>query len=462
MVDLVVSGAKALVVAADQPPLADGWLAVADGRVVATGTGPPPVASRTLDARGQLVLPGLVAAHHHLFQGASRGVATGDGLHEWLVAHYARWAALTPAQVGAAAALSIAQLLVRGCTTVAAFEFLHPPGRDVTTPVLTAAARLGIRLLYVRGCTPRLEPGVVDALEARGVDVGVLVEPEDVALRRTQELLQAPTTPRLRWACGPTTPVADDGGEFQHALNAVADAAGVAVHCHFHPLTPVPDGDAHALAVRLGLVRRGNWLAHGSRLRVEDVRRLGADGVGVVHCPSASLLLGYRLPDLAAWRDASDRVAIGVDGAASNDRGSLLGEAQLAFYTQRAASSSGGLAPETALELVTSAAARTIGWHGAGALTPGSQADVATFDLADLDSAGAAAQPQTALLRLLRTYQGARARHVLVGGQPVVGDGRLLTGDEGEIAAAANAAADALASAADTAEGDLRPTGIGG
>src|SRR5690606_27165237 len=173
-------------------------------------------------------------------------------------------------------------------------------------------------------------------------------EPEDVALRRTRELVTTPPTPRLRWGCGPTTPVGDDGGEFQRALNAIADAAGVPVHCHFHPLTPVPDGDAHALAVRLGLVRRGNWLAHGSRLGVDDVGRLGADGVGVVHCPSASLLLGYRLPDLVGWRDASDRIAVGVDGAASNDRGSLLGEAQLAFYTQRAA----GLSPETALELV--------------------------------------------------------------------------------------------------------------
>ena len=458
MVDLVVSGAQALVVAADRPPLADGWLAVADGRVVATGTGTPPAASRSLDARGQLVLPGMVSAHHHLFQGASRGVATGHGLHDWLVAHYARWAGLTPEQVGAAAALSIAQLLVRGCTTVAGFEFLHPGGRDVTTPVLAAAERLGIRLLYVRGCTPRLEPGAADALAARDVDVDLLLEPEDVALRRTRELVTTPPTPRLRWGCGPTTPVGDDGGEFQRALNAIADAAGVPVHCHFHPLTPVPDGDAHALAVRLGLVRRGNWLAHGSRLGVDDVGRLGADGVGVVHCPSASLLLGYRLPDLVGWRDASDRIAVGVDGAASNDRGSLLGEAQLAFYTQRAA----GLSPETALELVTSAAARTIGWDGVGALTPGSEADLATFDLWDLDGAGGPVQPQHALLRLLRTYQGARARHVLVGGEPVVGDGQLLTGDERVIAAAANEAAEALASEAHTPEGDRRPTGTGG
>lgn len=447
MPDVVVQGAQALYVSPHEPPLADAWLALGAGRVVAVGQGTPPEADTTIDARGHLVLPGLVSAHHHLFQGASRGVPTGDGLTGWLITHYARWARLHADDVRAAAEVSIAQLLVRGCTTAAAFEFLHPTDADWVTPVVDAADRLGIRLRYVRGCSPRLEPGVAEALADQGVDLHRLLEPEDVALQRTRDVVSRPAGPRLRWACGPTTPVYDDDGAFQRALNGVADDAGVPVHAHFHPLTRPDDGDAHALAVRLGLSRRGNWLAHGSRLTVEDVGRLGRDGVGVVHCPSTSLILGYPLPNLSAWREVNERVAIGVDGAASNDRGALLGEAQLAYYTQGqpAVSRLGGrLTPEASLDLVTAASARTIGWDGAGTLRPGALADLAAFDLWELDAAGGAARPERALLRLLRTYQGARARFVLVGGEPVVADGRLLTGDERTIADLANRTADRL------------------
>lgn len=459
MPDVVVHGAQALYVSAYEPPLADAWLALGGGRVLAVGRGVPPDAPTTVDARGHLILPGLVSAHHHLFQGASRGVPTGAGLAAWLVAHYTRWARMDADDVRAAAELSIAQLLVRGCTTVAAFEFLHPADADWVTPVVDAADRLGVRLRYVRGCSPRLEPGVADALAARGVDPERLLEPEDVALRRTSDVVRRPSGPRLRWACGPTTPVADDDGAFQRALNGVADDAGVGVHVHFHPLAPPDDGDAHALAVRLGLVRRGNWLAHGSRLSVGDVARFGRDGVGVVHCPSTSLILGYPLPNLTAWREVNERVAVGVDGAASNDRGALLGEAQLAYYTQghppsQPAISGGGgrLSPETSLDLVTAAGARAIGWDGAGTLRPGALADLAAFDLWDLDAAGGAAAPDRALLRLLRTYQGARARFVLVGGETVVADGRLRAGDERAIARRANQAADRLEGAADPSD----------
>ncbi|MGH3756353.1 amidohydrolase family protein [Actinophytocola sp.] len=439
-------GAAAVLPTPTGPPLADGWVLIADGRVQATGSGRPPRARNKLDVRGCLVLPGLVCAHHHLFQGASRGVPTTGGLTGWLLTHYPRWTDMSANDVSAAAELSIAQLLVRGATTVAALEFLHPAGEDFVSPVVAAAERLGIRLRYVRGTTTVLEPGISDELTRRGVDCARLVEPPDLALARIRETISAPTHDRLRWACGPTTPVLDDGGEFQRQLNRVAEEADVPIHLHYHPLPPAGESivDGFALADELGLVRRGNWFAHGSRLCPDDVARLGTAGVGVVHCPSASMRLRYPLPELADWRDRNPRVAVGVDGAASNDRGSLLGEAQLAAYTQGQPHLTGRIGAADALDLVTAAAARTIGWPGAGTLTPGSLGDVAVFDLNDLDSAGATADPDRALVRLFRTYSGARARWVLVGGEPVVADGLLRRGDEKQIAAAANSAAQRL------------------
>ena len=448
MTDVVVHGAFAVYLSADRPPVTDGWVAISAGTVEAVGSGPPPTGDVAIDARGCVVVPGLVCTHHHLFQGSSRAVPTEPGLGGWLPAHYSAWSRLRAEDVAAAAELSIAQLLVRGSTTVAGFEFIHRRDEDFVEPVTKAADALGIRLMYVRGTTPVLEPGVEQELARLAVDVSRLVEPREVALAQIEQTLARPVHARLRWASGPTTPVVDDGGEFQHELNRISDDAGTPIHVHFHPLTGAGAGSGYALASELGLVRHGNWFAHGSKLTTEDVAKLAAAGVGVTHCPSASLLLGYPLPSLREWIRANDRVAVAVDGAASNDRGSLLAEAQMVFYTQgqrEIAGVGGRLSPEECLQLVTAAPARAIGWEGVGALTPGSLGDLAAFDLLDLDSAGAAPRPDLALFRLFRTHPGARARGVLVGGEVVVGEGELLTGDEASIAAAANRSAARLA-----------------
>lgn len=449
MPELVVRGAKALIRRWDEPPLIDAWLAVSAGRVEAVGRGAPPHADQVLEADGGLVIPGMVAAHHHLFQGASRGIAADGGLLDWLAVHYRAWAGLTEADVEAAAGASLSLLALGGTSTVAAFEYLHPPGADLVEPVVRAAERVGLRLLLVRGCAPRLEGRLAERLAAERVDLSRLVEPEEVALRETARLLARPTSERLRFACGPTTPVLDDGGAFQRALNEVADTHGVGVHTHFHPLpgSLAPGESALDLARRAGLARRGNWFAHGSRLSERDVAALGAAGVGVVHAPSCSLLLGYPIPPLARWSGSNERVAVSVDGSASNDRSSMLLEAQLALGLQRAVHGAEGAPGARAImELVTESAARTIGWLGLGRLEPGSAADLAVVDPGSLELSGV---PGSALAQdpadvLMRTYAGGRVRHLVVGARVVVREGRLTGVDERAVAAAASAAADRL------------------
>lgn len=438
----VIAHASALVTRALDPPIGDGWVLVEDGQVVATGAGIPPNASLVVDASGCLVLPGLICAHHHLSQGASRGIRTHPDLIEWLAVHYERWALMRPADAAAGARLSAAQLLLSGCTTVATFEYLHPEGEDFATPVIEAAAGLGSRLLYVRGTAPRLEADLEQRLSTRGVDVARLIEPPDQGLRRITDFVSKRGGERLRFGCGPTTPVLDDGGEFQHALNDIADAAAVPQHLHYHPIGGVgPEATAADLARRLGLLKMGNWFAHGSRLTPADVAELGAAGVGVVHCPSASLRLGYEIPSLSSWGTANDRIAVAVDGAASNDRGAMLGEIQLAWYLQGQPHlvAPSRLSPEKILHMATEGAALTIGWEGLGTLTPGSAADLAIFDLTDVDTAGAAVD-ENPLFALFTTHRGADVRHVFVAGEPVVADGRLTRGDRAQIAGAAQEA----------------------
>jgi 8-oxoguanine deaminase len=441
--DLVIERAAAILTAWDADPIFDAWVAISDGRVNAVGTGQPPAAARVIDARNALIVPGAVAAHHHLFQGSSRGVVVAGDLIDWLATHYRAWASLTEADVEMAASLSLALLAFGGATTVAAFEYIHPKDEDFVGPVVRAAQRIGLRLLYVRGCAPRLEGALAERLAAQGVAIDRLVEPEDRALMRTSEVLERPSSATLRWACGPTTPVVDDNGQFHHALSEIASSNGCGIHTHFHPIVGKRESEtAAAMAARLGLVRPGNWFAHGSRLTVEDVRQLGTAGVGVVHAPSCSILLGYPVPPLRAWRRGNARVAISVDGAASNDRSSMLLEGQLAWQLQRAVHGvDAGLTPREVFELMTEAPARMLGWPGLGRLDIGAAADLAVIDLTSPELSGAPSGERDVIGRLFRLYSGGRVRHLVVGGRIVVEESRLTGADERVIAAAATASA---------------------
>jgi len=436
--DLVITHAAALVSAWDQPVARDGWLSIEDGAVVAVGSGSPPTADRVIDAEGCLVVPGFVAAHHHLTQGASRGIGVPGGLLDWLTVHYRAWSRMTPADIEVAATVSLLQAALGGTTTVAGFEYLHPIGEEFVDPVVRAAQRLGLRLMYVRGCAPRLEGQLAQILGDQGVDLTRLLEPQDQALARTAEVLARPTNDRLRWACGPTTPVFDDAGAFHRQLTAIADQHGVGLHTHFHPLASSlnPAETAFDFAERLGLVRAGNWLAHGSQLSVDDVRAFGAADMGVVHNPSCSMLLGYPLIPLADWAAGNERIAVSVDGAASNDRGSMLVEAQLAWAAQRSRIADGRavLEPAQVLRLATTGAARAIGWEGLGELLPGKPADLAVLDLRTIEFAGS---PSSALddpaMFLFRTYAGGNVRDLVVGGTQVVRSGNVLDIDGQQI-----------------------------
>ena len=452
MSDLVIRDIRVLILDWRAEPMIDAWLLVEDGRVKASGVGKPPVARETLDARGYVLLPGFVAAHHHLYQGLSRGIYAPGSLIDWLNVHYRAWSKMSVADTRLGALVSATTALLGGCTTVAGFEYLHPPDEDHVSPVVEAADQAGIRLLYVRGCAPRLEGPLGERLVAEGVNVSRLQESADQALTRTAETLARPTNERLRWAAGPTTPVVDDGGDFHRELDALASKTGSHLHTHFHPIpgTTRVHESAYEMAERVGLVRSGNWLAHGSRLRASDVKRFGDAGVGIVHNPSCSALLGYPTPPLHKWIAGNDRIAISVDGAASNDRGGMLGEAQLAWQLQQARMALKNRwdttrAPATLLDACTRGAAKAIGWQDVGTLEVGNLADFTLWKVSDIDFAGTSRGSFSKFdWLLMRCFSGSRAWFVFVGGAPVVSEGRVLGVDMKGLVKASQIAASRL------------------
>ena len=88
-------------------------------------------------------------------------------------------------------------------------------------------------------------------------------------------------------------------------------------------------------------------------------------------------------------RDAGVKVALGVDGSASNDAGSLIGEARMSMLLQRVQNGADAMAAREALEIATLGGAQVLGRPDCGVLAPRKRADVAIWDVSGLEAAGA-------------------------------------------------------------------------
>jgi cytosine/adenosine deaminase-related metal-dependent hydrolase len=162
------------------------------------------------------------------------------------------------------------------------------------------------------------------------------------------------------------------------------------------------------------------WYAHGVHFNDDEVRRLGATGIGVAHCPSSNARLGAgmcRTVDLTA---AGAPVGLGVDGAASNEGGHLFPELRQSLYTARQrAQRADVFMPADALDLATRGGARCLGRDDIGAIEVGRRADLAVWDAHDLaDVPGA--------IDGLVLGPDRQVRELLVGGDPVVREGQLV------------------------------------
>ena len=123
-------------------------------------------------------------------------------------------------------------------------------------------------------------------------------------------------------------------------------------------------------------------------------------------------------------RDAGVKMALGVDGSASNDAGSLIAEARMALLLQRVQNGADAMSVREMLEIATLGGAQVLGRPDLGSLEPGKRADVAIWDVSGLEAAGAG-DPVAALL----LSGPPRVKHLFVEGRAVVREGRIVTFD---------------------------------
>jgi cytosine/adenosine deaminase-related metal-dependent hydrolase len=429
-VDLVVR--DALLVATmddDGTELPGGWVAITGNAITGSGIGDPPPARRAISAEGCLVTPGLVNAHHHLYQNLTRAYRpmTTAPLFGWLETLYPLWRALDEEAAYLSAWVGLAELALSGCTTSADHLYLHPRGGgDLIGATVTAASELGIRFHPTHGSMSL-------SRKDGGLPPDDVVLDEDDILAESERLVAAhhdrSPLAMTRMALAPCSPFSVTP-ELMAATAELAEQLDVRLHTH---LAENDEDDRFSLE-RFGrrpvdqldavgwLVPR-TWVAHCVTPDDGELARLGAGGVSVAHCPSSNLILASGIARVGAMGRAQVAVGLGVDGSSSADSGSLWQEARMALLLAKSVDGADAIDARATLRLATRGGATCLGRDGEiGQLAPGTAADLVLWRLDGPAYAGALSDPIEALLRC----GPAAADTTIAAGRTVVAGGRLV------------------------------------
>ncbi|MDQ6879313.1 MAG: 8-oxoguanine deaminase [Candidatus Dormibacteraeota bacterium] len=420
--------------------LEGGWVLARDGLIVEVGSGAPPRADHALELPTCVAVPGLVNAHDHMYQWATRGYVPDGTLFEWLRTLYPIWARIDAGTVRAAARAAMAKLLLAGCTLSSDHHYLFPAGRtDIFETLVACASELGLRFHPCRGSMSLGQ-------SKGGLPPDDVVEDDDHILADTEDMIRRFHDPlpgsMCRVAVAPCSPFSVTP-ELMRASAELARRHGVRMHTH---LAETIDEERFCLEKfgrrpmelmeDFGWCGDDVWYAHGIHLNDAEVTRVAESKTGIAHCPSSNMRLGAgacRVEDLLR---AGAHVGLGVDGSASNEDSNLAMEVHQALFLARArAAILGRVDAPTAMDtraawrLATAGGAACLGRDDCGTLEVGKCADVAFFPVDDLAHAGV-----SDALAGLALAPPARAEAVVVNGKIVVRDGRLLTGNEDTIA----------------------------
>ena len=413
----------------------------------------PDTADEVIDARGHLVVPGLVNTHHHMYQSLTRAVPAVQNaeLFGWLRGLYPIWAGLTPEMVRVSTQVAMAELLLSGCTTSSDHLYIYPNGVRLDDSI-EAARAIGMRFVATRGSMSVGE-------SAGGLPPDRLVENEDAILIDTQRLIEryhdAAHGAMTQVGVAPCSPFSVSR-DLMKTSAELARSYGVRMHTH---LAENDHDVAYSLekfgctpaqyAQDLGWTGADVWHAHCVKLDEAGISLFAATRTGVAHCPCSNMRLASGIAPVRQMLNAGVPVGLGVDGSASNDGANMLAETRQALLLARLRKSlepphtdaqgrtlfGCDTAPmemtaRDALRLATRGGAQVLGRRDIGQLAPGICADLALFDLGTLGQAGGAVHDPVASLLLCASAQAA---YTVVNGRVVVRQGQLATLDAGPL-----------------------------
>ena len=412
----------------------EGDVLVRGARVAAVGRDLGP-ADLTVDAGGCAVIPGFVQTHVHLCQTLLRGAADDLALIDWLKRRvWPMEAAHTAQSVRASARLGLAELIRGGTTAALTMETVSH-----TAEVFRAVEESGFRATIGKCMMDKGGDVPAPLREATDDSVGEAVALFDEWHGRAGGRVRACFAPRFAVSCT------------EGLLRRVAELArerGAVVHTHASE-----NRDEIAIVERetgmrnvayldsVGLSGPRVVLAHCVHVDEQELSLLASAGTHVAHFPSANMKLASGAAPVSEMLGRGVSVSLGADGAPCNNRLDMFTEMRAAALLQKLLKGPEALPAPRVLRMATTGGARALGLEGdIGSIEAGKRADLTVVDLSRLHTTP---RPDV-VSTLVYAAEASDVRTVLIDGEIVLDDGKLLTLDGREVIAEAETQAGLL------------------
>jgi 5-methylthioadenosine/S-adenosylhomocysteine deaminase len=412
-----------------------GDLLIRDERIAAIG-GSGLTAETVINASDCAVIPGFIQTHIHLCQTIFRGAADDLALIDWLKQRvWPMEAAHTPSSITASARLGVAELIKGGTTCALTMETVNH-----TREVFKVVEESGFRATIGK-CMMDKGDEVPRALqEQTAASIAESIALLDEWHGRAGGRIRYCFAPRFAISCT---------RELLEQVAALARARGVMVHTHASEnrteceLVQQESGLRNVMYLdSLGLTGPHVALAHCVHLNNEEIKTLKTTSTNVVHCPSSNLKLGSGIAPIVTLLDEGVSVSLGADGAACNNRLDMFTEMRTAALLQKALHGPEVLPASRALRMATIEGAKAMGLDAdIGSIEVGKRADIAVVRLDRLH----AMPVKDVVSALVYSSESDDVDAVIIDGQCMMRERKLLTIDERETIANARVEAEKLA-----------------
>jgi len=387
---------------------------------VSSVTGKPHV----IEYPNEALMPGLINSHAHSGMSLFRGMADDLPLMTWLQSHIwpAEAAWISEAFVCAGTRLAIAEMLLSGTTAFTDMYFF---------PELVA------QTAHSAGMRVQLACPLLDFPTPWGSGPDEYLEKIDALLNDYGQPAQL--SDLVHVGIGPHAPYTVSDAPLQRAA-ALADKHNTFIQMHVHETAHEVSEAVEKSGQRplnrlhqLGLLGPHFQAVHFTQASPADIELAAETGISVIHCPESNLKLASGFTPTQAFINAGVNVALGTDGAASNNDLDMFSELRSASLLAKAVSLDASALPAaTALKLPTQNAATALGRaKQLGTLQEGSAADIISVKL-DEPNVQPLYQIKSQLAYALNSHQ---VQNVWIAGNQVVKNRQLLTLDLTEILA---------------------------
>jgi 5-methylthioadenosine/S-adenosylhomocysteine deaminase len=416
--DILITNGMVLTLNEEEALFENGAVAITGSKIVAVGTASELSdckADETINAKGKLIMPGLINGHTHMPMSIFRGLADDLPLEKWLqeTIFPAEANFISPASVYLGTRLAVAEMLLSGITTCCDGYFL-------ADHIAHAVKDSGIRAVLGQGVIDFPAPGVPDPKDNVAAATGFVRDWQAPLSRITPSIFcHSPYT------CAPETLQAAKAAA--NELNAlfqihVAETRTEMEQCRqAHGCSPVQH------LSKLGVLDHNTILVHAVWVNEADMEDMARSQVGVIHCPESNMKLASGIAPVPQMHSHGISVGLGTDGCASNNDLDLFGEMDSTAKLHKIHQSDPTMMnAQKVVRMATKDGAGVLGLDPMiGSLETGKEADLIIIDLA---------RPHLVPMyhpesHLVYTVKGSDVQHVMVAGRWVVREHRLLTLD---------------------------------